>query len=44
MQQFYSLRHPGTHLFTVNPAPGLRFVEMFGVPWYSEAWEPPDDS
>lgn len=44
MQQFYGLRHPGTHLWTVNPVPDLRFVEMFAVPWYSEGWEPPDDS
>ena len=41
MTMFYSLRHPGTYLTTVNPAPNLRFVEMFEVPWYSEDWIPP---
>lgn len=40
-RQFFSLRHPGTHLGTLTPVPDLAFVSMFKVPWYSQGWTAP---
>jgi hypothetical protein len=42
-KQFYSLRHPATHLAYLTPIVGLDFVLMFRVAWWSEGWRAPED-